>query len=801
MLTHEIGPRPAASDTERQTAEWLQDQFNESGVAAELHDFDAPRTPDSARTFTYLIAPLAVFGIGASFLEQMWVIHWVCWLTLAALSILTLLDLFGPKGPRGLIALLPKSPSQNVIAKSIPSTYAPGEMPKRVVLLANYDSALTSPLSGESTATMYRLLQTIANGAVVAMPLLTLSLVLNIRLLLSATTWIFYFLLVICLPGIILLANRLLARILNQYSPGANNNASGIAAMLTTMNRLNEGQQGHSGHTATTTAVKLAAAEAKAAKAAMQSSKMPGVNYKPAAAPPMPTRSEAMSGELDLEKAEPSGSFDDLSMAPRPHEGEGRDDDADFKGGASTPASSATFPADSDTTSTSPTVSSEDSVDMTPPQSKERFAEFETVEFSKLGDDSMIQARSSYADLDDYDAQTTFADAPALGSDVLDASVIGAPAPSKDLGTRADSSTTVPTVSAAAAPSSQRATSSARTKRSGKEDRRSKSSRAVRGSGRPKKSLFSFGKKGHDSHVDDPSNWLGLDEDFNARKEGKAIGSWDNFGENVDMGEGVVDLTDSFGPMGGQHQAEYTEHKEPSESSDFTSQIEAIEVTSVPASAPTHDDFLDERIVDLTDSFAPLAGPGEQGEDDDFVWKGGFAGDDPIEDSSYASAEAARIRRKVLDSLDVELKEKEVWFVATGAHYAERAGARAFIEDYGDQLRGALFINISAVGAGDMYWSTKEKFGKTQLSSARLTSMLRRLSRESQVRIKPWKKRALVSDAGPILAAGRKAITITRLTEKGVPFALASTQDTAARLDSGNIEEAVDIVCSIIREA
>ncbi|MCL2745931.1 MAG: hypothetical protein FWE48_02390 [Coriobacteriia bacterium] len=746
MLTHEIGPRPAASDTERQTAEWLQDQFNEAGVAAELHDFDAPRTPESARIFTYLIAPIATFGIGASFLEQMWVIHWACWLALAALSVLTLLDLYGSKGPKGLVALLPKNPSQNVVAKSVPSTYAPGEMPKRVVLVANYDSALTSPLMSESTISIHRLLQTLANGVVLALPLLTLSLILNIRLLLPITTQIFYVLLVLCVPGVILLINRLIARVMNRYSPGANNNASGIAAMLFAMNKFNESQQGQSSHAAATAAVKLAAAEAKAAKAAMQSSKMPGIDYRPP---------QTSSSSSSLESTADDLSSDETSPATESLKNVEADVGAED---TSIPAPT----ADSNTTNVSA------------PVSRERFAEFETVEFSKLGSESMVEVSSSYAALDDYDAETTFSDepAPARGNEVLDASVIGAPAPVKSVGVRAEPS----------AIDSPR--SADRSKSSNKENRKPKSSR-VKGSTRPKKSLFSFGKNRHDSHDDDPSNWLGLDDDFNARKEGKAIGSWDNFGEGAGMlEEGVVDLTDSFAPMGGQANTEQQ---------DSVSQADSF--------PETDDDFLSDEIASLSDSFAPLAGPGEGEDDDGFAWKGGFAGDDPIEDDAYASAEAARIRRKVLDSLDVELKEKEVWFVATGAHYAERAGIRAFMEDYGDQLRGALFINISAVGSGDLYWSTKEKFGKARPSSARLTSMLRRLSRESQVRIKPWKKQALVSDAGPILAAGRKAITLTRLTEKGIPFAFASAQDTAARLDSNNIEEAADIVCSIIREA
>ncbi|MCL2746818.1 MAG: hypothetical protein FWE48_07020 [Coriobacteriia bacterium] len=774
-LTHTIGPRPASSDTERQAAEWLQSQFTEAGVATELQDFDAPRSPQSARMLTYLAAPIAVFGIGASFLEQMWVIHWACWLLLAAMAVLTLLDMYGPKGPAGLISLLPKGPSQNVIAKSIPSSYSPGETPKKVVLVANYDTELTSPLSGEATSSIYRIVQLVANLVVVLMPLLVLLLLLNPVFLRTITDWIFYALLALCIPGMVLIGNQLIARVMNRYSPGANNNASGVAAMLVAAEKLDEGQQGHSGHTMTTTAIKLAAAEAKVAEAAKQSSKMPGVDYKPVGATSAATAVAsvpASSLDLDPEKAPlMTASFESVGVTVE------EDPQADYEKELATEADSSA-PSEDLLNQGQPDKGQPDGnklkeesepVLQDPPTSvpvrtdrlseeevKERFVDFETVEFSSLGDDSKVGLTTSYAALEDYDAQATFADAPELGTEMLDANIIGAPVGEVEV--------------AAASKRNKQSRKTSRSEGLTKERRVSKE-------GKPKKkrSFFGFGKKNDARYEDDPSNWLGLGDDFNARKEGKAIGSWDNFGEGAGAGEGVVDLTDSFAPIGG---------------SDSTA--ESMDLMSEPPLEA------EDGVVDLTDSFAPLGGPG--GEDDDhFAWKGGFAGDDPIEDDSYASAEAARIRRKVLDSLDVELKEKEVWFVATGAHYGERAGIRAFMNDYGDELRGALFINISAVGAGDLYWSTKEHAGKTYQSSARLTSMLRRLSRESHLRIKPWKK-TLISDAGPILAAGRKAVTLTRLTDKGVPFALASQQDTAARLDSSKIDEAADLVCSIIRE-
>ena len=676
VLTHEIGPRPAFSDTERQAAEWLQDRFVEAGVPAELHDFDAPRSPQSARIFTYILAPIALFGIGAGFLEQMWVIHWLCWIVLAALSVLTLLDFHGPKGPAGLIALLPKGPSQNVIAKSIPSSFTPGEKPKKIILVANYDSDLVSPLSGEATAALKRPIQAIANSIVVMMPLLALPLVSGIVIPAPATVWFYRFLLFLCIPGALLLINQLVAGSMSRYSPGANNNASGVAALLASVDLLAEGQQGHLGHTSTTTAVKLAAAEAKAAAAAKQSSKMPGVDYIP------PTR----------------GTSTKMPAVPL---------------AASTPPSAA--------------------LDIDTPK-------------------SVGTADAKDKDKDEGDSLSL------MVGDLVSEELSSPPLSKPEVG-----STTA----------AQHSATSARADRPKKE----------------KKDFFSFGKKGLDaSHVDDPTNWLGLDQNFDARKDGKLMGTWDNFGEGVDAGDAAVDFTDSSVSLN---------DRTPIDDMVYTDNVvQAPKFTDEIPPPPS----LGDAAVDLRDSFAPLGG--FDGEDDDgFAWKGGFAGDDPIEDSEYASAEAARIRRKVVESLDVDLKEKEIWFVLTGAGCAERAGIRAFMNDYGDQLRDALFINVSAVGSGDLYWSSKERSGRSYPSSARLTSMLRRLSRESKVRIKPWKKGALVSDAGPILAAGRKAVSIMRLNDKGAPFALASSQDTAARLDSSKIDEVAELVCSIIREA
>ena len=103
------------------------------------------------------------------------------------------------------------------------------------------------------------------------------------------------------------------------------------------------------------------------------------------------------------------------------------------------------------------------------------------------------------------------------------------------------------------------------------------------------------------------SGWLGVGDGFDAREEGRDIGSWDNFDEEEDDGMG---------------------------------------------------------------------------------FKGGWAGDDPIGDADFASNEAARIRRRVTETVDHSLDEKEIWWVATGAEEVGTFGMRAFLEEYADELAG-----------------------------------------------------------------------------------------------------------------
>lgn len=193
------------------------------------------------------------------------------------------------------------------------------------------------------------------------------------------------------------------------------------------------------------------------------------------------------------------------------------------------------------------------------------------------------------------------------------------------------------------------------------------------------------------------------------------------------------------------------------------------------------------------------------GEDDDDAgglgWKGGWAGDDPIGDPDFAANEAARIRRRVTETVDRDLTEKEVWFVATGAEEVGTIGMQAFLREYGEEVRDAFIINLDNIGAGNLHWITAEGMARTYRADRRLTGLAKRVSREQEIMIKPRVFKGLSTDATPALARGYKAMSIMALDNAGVPVNWHWRTDTAENVEPELVERVATLVTHMIREA
>jgi hypothetical protein len=191
---------------------------------------------------------------------------------------------------------------------------------------------------------------------------------------------------------------------------------------------------------------------------------------------------------------------------------------------------------------------------------------------------------------------------------------------------------------------------------------------------------------------------------------------------------------------------------------------------------------------------------GESGEEDDFGLKGGWAGDDPIGDPEYAANEAARIRRRVSEVTDRDLQEKDVWFVATGAEEVGTRGMKAFLAEYGADLRDAVFINIDNIGAGALYWVTGEGMARRYSSDRRLVSLAKRVSREHDMLVRPRVYKGLSTDATPALVRKYRAMSVMSFDINGQLPNWHWRTDTIDNVSPELVELASAFVTAMVRD-
>lgn len=223
-LSESIGPRPATTDAEERAARYIRDSFEARGMTAELQEFDSPRTYSWAYVIYHL---LTIVGAVAS--------RWTPWIGLVV-GLVTAVAFWLDLDTRwGLASLGPKGPSQNVIARHVPHA-GRGERVTKIVLVAHYDSARTSLAFSPGMVKNFAMTFGLMKACTFAVPVL-----IALRLLPYASRlepWTWYVTLV---PAAYLLVPLLInvhRELFMRYSPGANDNASGVAALLGLTERL-----------------------------------------------------------------------------------------------------------------------------------------------------------------------------------------------------------------------------------------------------------------------------------------------------------------------------------------------------------------------------------------------------------------------------------------------------------------------------------------------------------------------------------------------------------------------------------
>jgi len=627
-LADEIGPRPATTDAEAEAADYIEDVMRGHGLDVERQEFVSPRTYSWAYAGYHVLTIVAAVGSGL-----LAVLAWPAFAVAAVSAFLMFTDL---DTRFGLSSVMPKGPSQNVIARHVPRARR-GERLRRVVVVAHYDSARASLAFSPGMVKNFELTFGLMKGITFLVPILLLVAALPQSDVLDP--WLWYATMAVSAYLLVPLLINVHREIFMHATDGANDNASGVAAMLGVMGEIVPEYEG----------------DVTAATQPMRRVPQPAGGTREQAVPPSVAQREE-EVEPGLLSYSPATALEpDLTELP---------DDFQWAETPSAVPGQASF--ELDTVEFQP-VESQAGVE------RLRDGAGQAPEITERPTEPPLTGTWGEVETDfDGDGLADVRE-PEYEEQEMRRELFGAPEEASD-----------------AAPS---------------------------GGVRPKRQGLWSRIRGRDKTEGGVSSWLGVGRDFDARQEGREIGSWDNF----------------------------------------------------------------------------------EDEDDDFGLKGGWAGDDPIGDPDFARNEAVRIRKRVTESIDRALSEKEVWFVATGAEEAGTVGMRAFLDEFAEDLKGALIINLDNIGAGTLHWVTEEGMVRRYHCDRRLASTARRVAHEEELPVRGRPYRGLSTDATPALARGYKAMSIMAFDINGRLPNWHWRTDTLDNVRPENIEQAVRLVTGIVR--
>lgn len=220
-LSSVIGPRPATTDAEARAAEYIEGVFKSHGLEAEQQEFDCPRT----RSWAFVI--YHILTLGAAVLSFKWSVAALVLALIAA--VLYRLD---QEMKFSLASILPKGPSQNIIARHVPHMRR-GDRLQRVVIVAHYDAPKASLMASPSMAKRSHVLVPLTWWATVLTPVVIFIGVLPFAH--SWRPWINYCALAAAVYVLVPLVTHVYSELFLPPTEGANHNASGVAALLGVM--------------------------------------------------------------------------------------------------------------------------------------------------------------------------------------------------------------------------------------------------------------------------------------------------------------------------------------------------------------------------------------------------------------------------------------------------------------------------------------------------------------------------------------------------------------------------------------
>ena len=235
-LSREIGARPAGTEEEQQAALYIAEQFQkDAGFHTEIEEFTSSSNIEGAS------AILGVIVIVASILAMLFnMLAIPAFILIAVSAAIYILEAFDKPF---ISKALSRGASQNVVSKYQPSgegSSSPRGHSRKIILVAHYDSGKVKPGIVSRFESMNAPVGLICIGGMLAAAFFML-----LRIFLGSVGGLGIILLnVLTVISLIIVALPVLRALLYRVAPyneGANNNATGVAALIEVASRISSG--------------------------------------------------------------------------------------------------------------------------------------------------------------------------------------------------------------------------------------------------------------------------------------------------------------------------------------------------------------------------------------------------------------------------------------------------------------------------------------------------------------------------------------------------------------------------------
>lgn len=308
-----------------------------------------------------------------------------------------------------------------------------------------------------------------------------------------------------------------------------------------------------------------------------------------------------------------------------------------------------------------------------------------------------------------------------------------------------------------------------------------------------------FGRKKQSDNEISASEWLNVDEDFDARTVGRERGDWSSF---RDESADYYNERDNW--RGGAYSRGRTlvDDSDPTEANDIIPNNDYVDEyqDAEPQRGGIAGKIPGIKNVDLggvaggaKDKLSSLVG---------MLPFGGGAEETPRRSRGERPARerSAAVRSELRQIQEFQAGEfnTEIWFVALGAEMSGEAGMKAFIKEHENELKGSIVVNLEGMGAGYLSSITKEGTLKYTSPSTRLKRFTRNATQLSGVSAGTAEMTWRTSASSYAASKGLQAISLVGM-DGNKPALFGQSDDVVENIDPETLEANTQYLLALLK--